>query len=103
MCGKQGVVLKDRVDRTPIGRHAFDRFAEDLDVAGGRLIEARDQAKARRLARARRPEHGEELAGDDVEVDAVDGLHRAEMAATPRNRTAVEADGRRADGMACRR
>ena len=67
----------------------------------GRLIEARDQPQARRLARARRPEHRKELAGDNVEIDAVDRLHRAEMALARREtepRSNVRL-GTRADGM----
>ena len=38
----------------------------------GRRLEARDHPQARRLARARGPEHREELALADLEVDAVD-------------------------------
>ena len=86
---EERIVLEDGVDRPPIGRHALDRLAEDLDMAGRRLLEAGDQAQAGRLARARRPEHGEELARRDVEVDAVDGADGAEMAGD-----AAEGDGR---------
>ena len=85
---EQRVVLEDGVDVAPIGRDAVGALAENLDVAGGRLLEAGDQAKAGRLARAGRAEHGEELARPDVEVDGVDGLHRAEMA-----RDLFEGDG----------
>ena len=56
---EQGVVLKDRVHRPPIGRHALDRFSEDFDMAGSRLIESGDQPKARGLAGAGRTEHCE--------------------------------------------
>ena len=76
---EEGVVLEDGVDRPAIGRDAFDRLAEDLDMARGRLLEAGDQPQAGRLAGAGRPEHGEEFARRDVEVDAVDGPDRAEM------------------------
>src|SRR4051795_12298460 len=41
-------------------------------------LETGDQAQRRRLARARRPEHGEELATRDLEVDVVDGDHVTE-------------------------
>ena len=81
---EQRIVLEDRVDVAPIGRHALGRLAEDLDTARRRLLEAGDQAQAGGLARARWPEHGEELARRDVEVDAIDGAHRAEMAANVR-------------------
>ena len=39
----------------------------------GRQLEPRDHPEGRRLARARRPEHREELAVADVEIDVVDG------------------------------
>jgi len=45
------------------------------------LLEARDHAQHRGLARARRPEEGEELAIGDVEIDAVDRHHVAERLA----------------------
>src|SRR4029079_18049724 len=38
--------------------------------AGGRRIQARDQIEHRRLAAARGPDHADELAGLDLEVDA---------------------------------
>ena len=77
---KERIVLEDGVDIAPIGRHALGGLAENLDMAAGRLLEAGDQAQAGRLARARRPEHGEELAVGDVERDIIDRAHRAEMA-----------------------
>ena len=67
---EQRIVLEHGVDVAPVGRDALGALAENLDVAGGRLLEAGDQAQAGGLARARRPEHGEELARPDVEVDA---------------------------------
>ena len=47
--------------------------AVEHDAAGGRLLEARDHPQRRRLARAGRTEHREELAVADLEVDARDG------------------------------
>ncbi len=85
---EQRVVLEHRVDVAPVGRHALGRLAEDLDVAGRRLLEAGDQAQAGRLAGAGGAEHGEELAGFDVEVDPVDGAHGTVMA-----RDGLEGDG----------
>ena len=52
--------------------------AVEQDPAGGRQLEAGDHPQRRRLARARRAEHREELAVADVEVDAVDGDDVAE-------------------------
>ena len=77
---EEGVVLEDGVHRPAVGGNAGDRLAEDRDIAGRRLLEAGDQSEAGRLARARRPEHGEEFAGRDVEVEAVDGADRSEVA-----------------------
>ncbi|MCY1240961.1 hypothetical protein D9M72_538370 [compost metagenome] len=77
---EEGVVLKHRVDATPIGRHALGRLAEDLDMAAGRLLEAGHQAETRGLARAGGTEHGEEFALGDFEVHAIDGAHGAEVA-----------------------
>ena len=49
-----------------------DVGAVEQDPARGRQLEARDHAQGRGLARARRPEHREELAVADLEVDAGD-------------------------------
>jgi hypothetical protein len=68
---EESVVLEDRVDVARVGRRVRDISAAQLDVALIRALEARDQTQRRRLARARRPEQGEELACLDLEVDAV--------------------------------
>ena len=78
---KERVVLEHRVDVALVGRHAFGGLAENLDMTFVRLLEAGNQAQAGGLARAGRPEHGEELAFSDVESDAIDGADRAEVAA----------------------
>ncbi len=78
---KQRIVLEHGVDVALVGRHAFGGLAENLDMALVRLLEAGDEAQAGGLARARGPEHGEELTFGDVERDAVDGADRAEPAA----------------------
>ena len=75
--GEQGVVLEHGVDVALIGRHAGHGAAVDQHLARGRLLEAGDQPQAGGLARARRPQHGEELAVGDVEADVVDGPHLA--------------------------
>jgi len=66
------------VDVPRVGRHAGDVAAAELDAACVGQLETGDQAQRRRLARARRPEHGEELAARDLEVDVVDGDHVTE-------------------------
>src|SRR5262245_65749244 len=78
---KEGVVLEHGVDVALVGRHAFGGLAEDLDVTFRRLLETSNEAQAGGLARAGRAEHGEEFALGDIEGHAVDGPHRAEMAA----------------------
>ena len=78
---KEGVVLEHGVDVALVGRHAFGGLAEDLDVTFSRLLETGNEAQAGGLARAGRAEHGEEFALGDIEGHAVDGPHRAEMAA----------------------
>ncbi len=59
----------------------------ELDPALGRQVEATDHPERRRLAAARRPEQGEELAGPDRERDGVDRHDLAEPL-----RQALEAD-----------
>ncbi|MPL93019.1 hypothetical protein SDC9_39143 [bioreactor metagenome] len=76
---EERIVLEHGVDVAPIGRHALGALAIDLDMAGGRLLEARDQAQTSGLAGTRGPQHGEELAIGDVEVNTVDGPDDAEM------------------------
>ncbi len=50
---------------------AADRRPEQLDLAGDDLGQAEEAAHERGLARTVRAEHGHDLAGDDVQVDAV--------------------------------
>jgi hypothetical protein len=69
---EQGVGLEDRVDVAPVGRDPDRRAPADLDLAGARLVEARDHPQGRRLATARWPEQGEELTRMHLEVDVVD-------------------------------
>jgi hypothetical protein len=77
---EEGVILKDGVDAAAIGRHALGGFAEDFDMAAGRLLEAGHQAQTRGLARTGWAEHGEEFALGNLEVHAIDGAHGAEVA-----------------------
>src|SRR6187397_864855 len=50
---EQRVVLEHGVHVAPVGRHARDGLAGEVDLARGRLLEARDHAQGRRLAAAR--------------------------------------------------
>ena len=78
---EERIVLEDGVDIAVVRRDLSDIDTRELDRAGGRLLEARDHAQHRRLARARGAEQGEELAVGDVEVDTVDRHHVAERLA----------------------
>jgi hypothetical protein len=70
---EERVLLEDRIDLAPVGRHADDRDALDRDRALGRLLEAGDHPQRRRLAAPRRAQQREELAVVNVEVQPVDG------------------------------
>ena len=59
---EQGVVLEDRVDLAVVGGQVADVAPAQLDRAGVGDLEAGDHPQRRRLARARGPEQGEELA-----------------------------------------
>ena len=59
---EQGVVLEDRVDVAVERRDRGHVLAVEQDPAGGRQLEAGDHPQGRRLARAGRTEHREELA-----------------------------------------
>ena len=84
--GEQRVVLEDGVDVALERGAPGDVDPAELDRAVGRELEAGDQPEHGGLARARRAEHGEELAVGDVEVHAVDrddGAERLAQAAEP--------------------
>ena len=70
---EQRVVLEDGVDRPVERRATGDVRPAELDPALVGPLEAGDHPQRRRLARAGRAEHREELAARDVEVDPVDG------------------------------
>ena len=63
------------------GGEPRDVPSAEQDPAGVGLLEAGDHAQQRRLARARRPEQREELAGLDGEVQGVDRHEVAEALA----------------------
>ena len=60
---EQRVVLEHGVDVALVRRHVGDVRAVEQHLPAVGLLEARDQPQARGLARARGPEHREELAG----------------------------------------
>jgi hypothetical protein len=86
---EQGRRLEHEPDVADAGRQVGDVLVVEQDPAGRRLDEAGDHAQRRRLAAARRPEQGQELAIGDVDADVVDGCRRAEAL-----RDRVEVDDR---------
>ncbi len=77
-------VLEDHLDvaadrlEGPAGQPG-DVLALEQDGAGRRALQAAEQLRDRRLAAARLPDDAEGLAPAEGEVDAVDGLHRADL------------------------
>ncbi len=69
---EQRIVLEHGVDVAGVRRQARHVPPAQLDEAPVRPLEACDQPEARRLARARGPEHREELAGPHLDVDMLD-------------------------------
>ena len=74
---KQRVVLEHHVDRPLVRRHLRDVLAVEQDAALIRRLEAGQHAQQRGLAAAARAQQREELAGADVERQAI---HRAKAA-----------------------
>ena len=75
---EERVVLEDHVDRALVGRIGGHVATTQQDRPAGRELEAADHPQRGRLAAARRTEQREELAGADLERDAVDRPDLAE-------------------------
>ncbi len=75
---KEGVILEDGVDVTAIRRDASHIQARNTNPSLIRLFEAGEHPQSGRLAATGRPEERQELANVDLEIDAIDGDHRAE-------------------------
>jgi len=69
---EERIALEHGVDAALVRGDARDVAAVEDDPSARRQLEARDHSQRRRLAAARRPEQGEELARRHVEVDPVD-------------------------------
>ena len=63
------------------GGDVVDDALADRDLAGGDRLEPGDHGEQRRLAAARRADQHDELAGLDLEVDALQHLDGAEALA----------------------
>ncbi len=75
---EEPIALEHHVGRALFRPEAGDIGAGDLDRARRRRDEAADHAQERRLPAARRPEHGDEVARIDVEIEGFDGGRGAE-------------------------
>src|SRR5262245_24178998 len=73
--GEEGVVLEDHADAPPVSGECGDSAALDPHLAAIERHEAGNAAERRRLAAARRPEKGEELARPHVEREVVERAH----------------------------
>ncbi len=71
---EQGVALEDGVHVALVGRQRCDVLTGQQHRALAGVAEAADHAERGGLAAARGAEQGEEVAGLDVEVQAVDGV-----------------------------
>ena len=69
---EQRIVLEHHADAALVRRDVVDRPAAELDLAMRRGLETGQHHQAGRLARTGRPEHGDELAGLDIEVQVFD-------------------------------
>ena len=80
--GQELEELEDDSDAAPaprgerVLRQRVQRLAVDGDLAIGRLLDAGQQVRQRRLAAARRSDNGDALAGADVEIDVVERAER---------------------------
>ena len=74
----------------------------DVHLAGGERVEPGEDVHQRRFARARRPHHGREPAGRDLEVDVVEGGHGLVAAAVDLGRgDGASSDVSRRPGGGC--
>jgi hypothetical protein len=70
---KKRIVLEHGIDVAAIRRQRIDARAVQPDLAFIRRLESRDHPQRGRLAAARRPQHREELATLDAQIQARDG------------------------------
>ncbi|OQA41196.1 MAG: hypothetical protein BWY50_01879 [Spirochaetes bacterium ADurb.Bin315] len=71
------VALEHHCDAPPRRSEVVDPLAVEQEIARGDVLEARDQPKQRGLAAPRGADEDHELALFDLEVDALDDVHRA--------------------------
>ena len=89
---EQRVVLEHHAGVPLVRRPVGDVVVAEVDVTGGREVEAGHHAQRRRLAAAARPEQREELAGSDGDGDVIDrrGVARLGEALTDRRQSDID-------------
>src|SRR6185437_13318404 len=70
---------RDPAARDLVRLEAEDRLPLEANVPGVGLVDARHEVEQRRLARAVRPDHADDLALVDVQVEPVDAREAAEV------------------------
>jgi len=96
--GKQRVRLEDDAEVALRHRQRRDLLVALEDPSGALGVEARDAAKQRRLAAARRAEEADELAPRDLERNVLERGERAELLGQPLDQQ-IRAKARRARGV----
>jgi hypothetical protein len=77
--GEKKKVLKHHADVPPVGRQIAHVLAAHHYPAVGWTLKAGDDPEKCCLSRATGAEQGKELVLFDVEIDAINRLHRSEM------------------------
>src|ERR1700730_6124148 len=72
------VALEDHGDAAPARRQLVDDLPINEHLAGGRLLQAGNDAQERGLSASRRSKQHHELAVARLQADAVDGIHASE-------------------------
>src|SRR5581483_6715920 len=78
---EQRVMLEHEADAPSLHRQPRRVFFAELDLTGVDALETCDRAQQRGLARSRRAEQRDQLAGSDVEIDVAQGAERSEALA----------------------
>ena len=91
---EQGVVLKDRIDITGVGRGHRDIGTGEFDGTGIGPFKAGDHSQDGRLTRSRRAKETEEFTMEDIKVDGIYGYDVAKPPSEPPQRNCHRIDHR---------
>jgi len=81
--GKEGVVLEDGVDATPVRRQRVEALAGHPDLAGAGLFETGDEAEKRGLAGTALAEQSKKFPAGDLQRDIPEHFGAAETLGDP--------------------